>query len=328
MQHAGRSRLVGGALAVALLTASALARAPAPADAAKDEKIVFTSVSQKDKKVGIVVMNADGSQRTLLTKGEAMELDPALSPDGKRIAFVTVGKEAKKGDLWIMNADGSDRKMLTANTAQRIAFSPTWSPDGRKIAYSEMDAGPERSPGDSDLMIMDADGKDATNLGKGMLPAWSPDGKKILYTVLEKAGDFEPRLWVMDANGKNAKQLPMGRAMMGAWSPDGKKIAYTGAEEGGHLQPHLYVCKADGSEVKRLTKGEESGELAPRWSANGKRVYFTRMSFKSGPPQKASVFVMDADGANEKVLSTGDDMALLAGAPLLILATPREARKP
>jgi TolB protein len=328
MQHAGRSRLVGGALAVALLTASALARAPAPADAAKDEKIVFTSVSEKDKKVGIVVMNADGSQRTLLTKGEAMELDPALSPDGKRIAFITVNKDTMSGNLWVMKADGSERKQLTENAAKKLAFAPAWSPDGRKIAYSQMEPEGGGPPSDADVMIMDADGKNGKTLGKGLMPAWSPDGKKIVYCNVSKDGGFEPRLWIMDADGKNAKQLLMGRALMGAWSPDGKKLAYTGAEEGERPQPHIYVCKADGSEPKQITLKQDFGELAPRWSADGKRIYFSRVPFGGGPPEKGTLVVIDADGSNEKELSKGDGMEMLGGTPLFLFMGRAAARKP
>src|SRR6516164_2196175 len=68
MKHAGRFRLVAGAVAAALLAASALAFAPAPADAPKEEKIVFTTASREAKTVGIAIMNPDGSKRKTLTK--------------------------------------------------------------------------------------------------------------------------------------------------------------------------------------------------------------------------------------------------------------------
>jgi len=231
---------------------------------------------------------------------------------------VTVGKEDHKSEIWVMKADGTDRKQLGENTGKGVVFSPCWSPDGRKIAYSQMALGGGGPPTDADLMVMDADGKNAKLLAKGLIPAWSPDGKKILYSVIEKGGEFEPRLWVMDADGKNAKELVKGRALMGAWSPDGKKVAYTGADEGRRAQPHVYVCSADGSDPKQLTKGAEEGELAPRWSADGKRVYFSRLPFK-GPREKSSIFAVDADGTNEKELGKSDGMDLLGGAPLFLL---------
>src|SRR5579884_4097335 len=108
MRYAGRFAVAGLALAAAL---PALAFPPAPAGGG-DQKIVFTSFDIANKKVAIGIMNADGSKRTLLGKGEAFEVDPALSPDGKRVAFVSINEKEKKSGLWAMNTDGSDRKRL------------------------------------------------------------------------------------------------------------------------------------------------------------------------------------------------------------------------
>src|SRR4051794_39936906 len=79
------------AVALALAALPALAFAPAP-EGAKGDKIVFSSVDAESKKGGIVIMDADGSKRTVLTKEDAVDLDPVLSPDGRRIAFVRLSK--------------------------------------------------------------------------------------------------------------------------------------------------------------------------------------------------------------------------------------------
>src|SRR5579885_1579246 len=113
----------GLALAAAL---PALAFAPAPERAPKQEKITFTFVEAGGKKASIGLMNPDGSQRTVLSKGDVLEVDPALSPDGKRIAFVTVNKGDKTSDVWVMNADGSGRKKLTESPVPGMALAPCW----------------------------------------------------------------------------------------------------------------------------------------------------------------------------------------------------------
>jgi Tol biopolymer transport system component len=305
------------AAALALAALSGLAFAPAP-DGPKEEKIVFSSVDAEAKKGGIVIMDADGTKRTVLTKEDAVDLDPVLSPDGRRIAFVRLSKADKNADVWVMSADGKEPKKLTDLPAKTVAAGVSWSPDGKRIAYSTMvnAGGP---PDNAAMMVMDADGKNAKGLGKGLLPAFSPDGKKVLFTALGGAPMHEPRLAVMDADGKNVKELTTTPALMGAWSPDGKKIVYVGATDLREAKPHLYVSNPDGSGAAPVTKDAgEMGELAPHWSADGKRIYFNRMDLR-GPPKKSGVWVIGADGKDEKELTKGDGMDLLGSAGLFII---------
>jgi Tol biopolymer transport system component len=99
-------------LFAALCVATALALPPAPPE--RPDKIVYTSIYAPDpKNAWVCIMNADGSNRTPLSKEGSIEIDPALSPDGQRIAFVAVSKDDSKGDVWVMAADGSGRKQLT-----------------------------------------------------------------------------------------------------------------------------------------------------------------------------------------------------------------------
>jgi Tol biopolymer transport system component len=327
MKHVGRYRQVAAALTAALVVGSALAFAPAPS-ADGSGKIVFTSVADDGKQIHVYVMDADGSHRTALTKGDALEFDPVLSHDGQRIAFVTMSKNDHTGNVWVMGADGSGRKQLTENKAGTAAIGPCWSPDGKHIAYSRMTTNAGQPP-EGELVVMDADGKNATEVGKGLMPTWSPDGKKILYTVIEKGQGFEPRLTVMDADGKNVQQLFTTPALLGAWSPDGKRIAYMGAPNTREAKPSIHVANADGSESKQLTKGADQFDMAPRWSADGKRIYFSRMPApKNAAPTKAAIWVMDADGQNEKELTKGEGMDMLGGAALFFTGRAVAGPKP
>ncbi len=292
----------------------------AAAEDAKAEKIVFVSYATKEQppKAVILRMNADGAGRTEITKGEAMDLDPVLSPDGKRIAFTRVDQKTMRADIHVMNVDGAGTKSITKVQEKQLAFAPSWSPDGKRIAYSVMAIPEGGPPGNGDLYVIDADGKNGSKVTAGWLPTWSPDGKKLLYTVLEGNGEFNPKLFVADADGKNAKQLLKGRAMMATFSPDGKRIACMAAKDGPNEHPRIHLCNADGSDLKQVTTAEQAMELAPRWSADGKRIFFNRMA-REGNPLRALIFVMDADGKNEKQLSPEGAMDLLGGAPLLFL---------
>ena len=116
---------------------------------------------------------------------------------------------------------------------------------------------------------------------------------------------------------------------VGQWSPDGKRIAYIGSEG----KPQIYVCDADGSEVKQLsTLADRRTETAPgavtealflpvRWSADGKRLYFNRPTLDGDLAKKSPLYVIDADGKNEKELTKGGDIDLLGGAGFFVVKT-------
>ena len=147
------------------------------------------------------------------------------------------------------------------------------------------------------------------------MPAWSPDGKKLLCSVISKDKEFKTRLHVMDADGKNGKKLFDSQAMMGAFSPDGKRLVYMAAPEGPHAKPSIHLADADGRNSKELSKEEKAFDLAPRWSADGKKIYFSRITEEGFSPGKAAIHVIDANGKNPKALTKGEGMNLLGGQP-------------
>jgi Tol biopolymer transport system component len=292
----------------AALAALAFLPGPLAAQGEKPRKIVFVSLLKGEKKIHLFVMNPDGSGRAPLTKGDALEFDPAVSPDGKRIAFVAAPDEkTKKMDLYVMNADGTGRKRLTENKTNFLAISPCWSADGKRIFFARVNLAKQDGPPDAQIFAIDADGKNLKRVGTvdGIMPSVSPDGKQILYTALGK----DTALHVMNADGTGARKL-RDKAMMGVWSPDGKKIAYV-ADAGGK-EPALFVSNPDSSGAVRLTKSKGM-EFGPQWSPNGKRIYFTRMS-NSG----TGIYAIDPDGKNEARLSAKGAEDVLGGAVLLL----------
>jgi len=93
--------------------------------------------------------------------------------------------------------------------------SPTWSPDGRKIAFIF------GAPLDYELRVINADGSGRRTLAQGAdHPVWSPDGQKIAF--LGSRG-----IAVVNVDGSGRRLLSAERSdHWPVWSPDGRRIAF------------------------------------------------------------------------------------------------------
>jgi TolB protein len=199
------------------------------------------------------------------------DLEPAWSPDGTK--FVFVGHRFYHGGfgtnaILVMNVDGSHVRRLALGRQPGYAptwkYSPTWSPDGRRIAFSRFHGTLPDNPktgvakGDFDIWTMSADGSHQHHVRDTCCyAAWSPDGSRIAYM---RGGD----LWVMSPSGNAKRQVTKGPAydVDPTWSPDGMKLAFASNRSGNF---DIWVVNADGSGLHRLTT-DPADEGSPAWS--------------------------------------------------------------
>jgi Tol biopolymer transport system component len=213
----------------------------------------------------ILVMNADGSKRSVLYKHpEKSALAPAWSPKGDRIAFglgqfFQTIKGPARADIAVIDADGKGLQVLTEGKGNN-GF-PSWAPDGRRLVYRASDGYTSR------LMLLDVQTRETKELKTGSarnnFPAWSPAGDRIAFTGYQD-GDYEICSIKPDGTGFKRLTHSPGNDAHSVWSPDGKWLAFASARGGFNdeaaLHPYnpqpygnIYVMRADGSDVRRLT---------------------------------------------------------------------------
>jgi Tol biopolymer transport system component len=240
---------------------------------------------------------------------------------GSKIAFLSDVPKARlpkgvrwQGELYVMSPDGSGRRRL-ARFASGFT-RPTWSPDGRTIAF-ERRVGPIAAPPPGngrcpvchvEIFVMNADGSGLRNLtGKtgGGMPAWSPDGRAIAFSTTP-AGLSIPNLYVMNADGSGLRRLTQDPIHAGgaSWSPDGERLAFVSGVQGNPGDFKIYVVNRDGSDQQQLTSGWPDDE--PAWSPDGRMIAFRAYRDErplGGRRWQKMLRVISADGSGERKLT-------------------------
>ncbi|HEX3695064.1 MAG TPA: hypothetical protein VH374_06700 [Polyangia bacterium] len=157
-----------------------------------------------------------------LTHGQRAH-EPDVSPDGKWVAYTTASTGARQ--LAVCPTAGGAARLLTPHLPG-LAYTPAWSPDGRRIAYSRWQQG-----GFRDLHIFDLQsGTDRTlwrDRAMDMDPRFSPDGRYLLFSS-DRTGIYN--IFAFDLDKERLYQVTnvLTGAFQPAVSPDGKRLVFTG----------------------------------------------------------------------------------------------------
>ncbi|MDT0426744.1 hypothetical protein [Streptomyces salyersiae] len=282
---------------------------------ARGDLLVFTSL-RDGARPQVYLRVADGSVRRLTTGLDAQH--PELSPDGTTVVFDAVDTDAAEDaprDLWTVRTDGSGPRRLTDSAADEV--SPTFSPDGTRIAYSS-DSDPARGrqiyeralSGGPERRISDAPAGNATE------PSWNPvddDAHRDLVAFTLQTGggpgeELEPRLWVTDGKGGDRAVLTGGPAEWStkspAWLPDGGGLLFLSPDQTCSCDPfdNVYRVRTETYEAPELLLNENRAVDSPTWlgPAAAGSVVVARTSGAS--PHKALLLDMRQDGSDPRNL--------------------------
>ena len=328
------------------------------------------------------MMRTDGTQVVLLTR----DLQPTdcapfyVSPNGQWIAY-----QRSNDGLWVVPTAGGPATKLNEGAVASVSWFPdsagvvytlgnsvyaqwldpsrppqalvaggrrylfpTWSPDGKYIAFLETTAESEVF----NVILIHSDGTGWRTLGttapqtseRRLCPdviAWSPDSTRFLVDFGEPAfvfyvsggspvqvgsglapthHDWAPdghsltyqdeagRLWLTKADGSQHRLLTDFPVSQASWSPQDSAIAYIAQREG---DTALEVVSAETGEIRAITHSDDYLESDPRWTPNGDSLVFLRHTVQGNP---AGIWIAAADGSTppQRLTLAGDAIQVFA----------------
>ena len=221
---------------------------------------------------------------------------PSWSPDGKRIAFAFLaprGTGIRRGGIAVVNSDGTDLRLLVGSDHVDSVWAcstvtlddPSWSPDGKLIAFSDpLGLAEIRPDGTHRTQITFRDDFD---------PVWSPDGRRLAFLHPIDGDSNHVQLVVADKSGADPKVLTSFYGNAGSevaghisarapiWSPKGNEIAYS---DGGGIA----VIPLIGGHPRYILECASKCFSALSWSPNGKQLAVST----SGDNEKVKIITL------------------------------------
>jgi Tol biopolymer transport system component/DNA-binding winged helix-turn-helix (wHTH) protein len=245
-----------------------------PAFSPDGKQLAFVRMNSDPSDLGdIFLMPASGGEPRRLTFDHAhFPTPPVWTRDGRSIVFSST-RSSSVPTLWRIPVTGGSPTQVPEVGV--VTIHPTVSPRGHRLAYEQilfsssiwsMDLG-RSGKKDSGVQV-------AASKGINRAPEFSPDGQKIAF-VSDRSGTKE--IWSCGKDGSNLMRVTNfgGAHVPGPprWSPDGQTITFDSAV-GEHNA--IFAMNVEGGLPRRLTH-EETGNLNPSFSRDGRWIYFASM---------------------------------------------------
>jgi dipeptidyl aminopeptidase/acylaminoacyl peptidase len=303
----------------------------------------------------LVAASANAQERRPPTIDDLLNLvqvsSAEISPDGRQVIYSK--SEIKKwsdnkrvSSIWIANADGTAHRQLLGSDKDR---SPSWSPDGRSVAFlstrDQAENARDAAGAQIWLLPMTAGGE-ATKLTdhKTAIRAlkWSDDSTQIFFTAEEEdplkdirknslgdgifvdegpngqgRGSFT-NLWVMTVADKQSRRLTTGDNFIGDFepSPDAKRVAYTRRPNNQRNQQNLsevFIVSVDAAVPTQLTRNE-APENNLAWAPDGRAITYIAPSDKTWELAQGNLYIHPIEGGGSPTVLSGNGLCHLVGA--------------
>lgn len=236
-----------------------------------------------------------------------------------RIAYITAVGLGNNTTYSLIVADSDGFNPQVVARSKESLLSPSWSPDGKKIAYVSFESG------NSNIYVQDiTTGSrqlvESHKKGINGAPAWSPDGRK-LAVALSYVGNLE--LFTLDLASHKETRLTNSLSIdtEPVWSPDGQSIYFTSDRSG---RPQIYKVAASGGTPERITfQGQNNADASV--SYDGKQIAMVQ-----GNGNVYRIVIMDRSlGDQVRAISPGpiDESPSFAPNASMLLYAATEGRR-
>ena len=228
---------------------------------------------------------------------------PVIPQGGSAVFAFSSIEESGDSDIYLARADGTDIRQLTSGPG--IESSPTWSPDGTRIAYRVME------DGNNFIVVIDTGGGNATTLATTPATAsycprggltWSPDGRSLTFPTSPRCdGRFD--LFIVPSDGSSpATRLltPDLEGLYADWSPDGSRIAFQGRDATGSIGYYVVDvgdAPQGGRQARQILAGPDVDPPATGewWSPDGTEI--------AAVSDTNDIVVVKPDGSSPRVVA-------------------------
>ncbi len=277
---------------------------PLQALAVNGGRIVFSAARDGDD-ADLYLLDLTTGLEEPLTRNDAQDITPAVSPDGQRVAFVsnrdgdreifTVDLDCLRGENAAATCEAAARQITDNAVEDR---SPAWTPDGRAILF----ASDASFAGRFNLYRISLDGRDLTRLTESEEdedhPSASPDGRYIVYAAWQEGNLATGAIKRLDLQSNETITLADndGNDRAPTYSPDGRWIVF---HRDGQSRAGLWVMDAAGGNQRPVYDGP-GDDWGGAWSPDGRLLAFT--SDQSGEQE---IYIIPASGGTPRKISSG-----------------------